>query len=218
MNELNVTARIIIARHGNTFEKHETPRRVGAMTDIPLTSTGREQAKNIGKYLKNNNLIPDMVFSSPLKRTIDTAMNALEECNCRLRIQKREFLKEIDYGVDENKTDAEVITRIGEESLLAWDKSAIIPQGWNVNIEQIESGWLELASIAKNNSCNVFAVTSNGIARFSPVILSESTKAEFLADNKIKISTGALCIFEFSQIGNLSGNWQVKLWNYRHFE
>ena len=43
--------KLIIARHGNTFNKGETPTRVGSRTDIPLVDSGKEQAKLIGEYL-----------------------------------------------------------------------------------------------------------------------------------------------------------------------
>ena len=32
--------RLVIVRHGNTFEAGEPPRRIGARTDLPLTATG----------------------------------------------------------------------------------------------------------------------------------------------------------------------------------
>jgi probable phosphoglycerate mutase len=44
-----MTTRIIIARHGNTFTKDQTPLRVGARTDLPLVET--ERGTNIGKYI-----------------------------------------------------------------------------------------------------------------------------------------------------------------------
>ena len=36
---------LIIARHGNTFDKGDIPTRVGARTDLPLVEKGRAQAK-----------------------------------------------------------------------------------------------------------------------------------------------------------------------------
>ena len=40
---------LIIARHGNTFRKGETPTRVGSRTDLPLVED--ERGRGIGKYL-----------------------------------------------------------------------------------------------------------------------------------------------------------------------
>ena len=60
---------LIIARHGNTFEPNEIPRRIGKRTDLPLTASGLEQAHRLGQYLKNHNLYPDMIITSTLQRT-----------------------------------------------------------------------------------------------------------------------------------------------------
>lgn len=55
-----MTTRIIIARHGNTFAKDETPRRVGGRTDLDLVE--EERGRNVGRYLKAKGLIPALVF------------------------------------------------------------------------------------------------------------------------------------------------------------
>jgi transcriptional regulator GlxA family with amidase domain len=47
---------LIIARHGNTFEDGETPRRVGARTDLPLSEIaarcGFYDASDFGKRFR----------------------------------------------------------------------------------------------------------------------------------------------------------------------
>ena len=37
--------RLIIARHGNTFDAGDIPTRVGRRTDLPLVASGEAQAK-----------------------------------------------------------------------------------------------------------------------------------------------------------------------------
>ena len=70
---------LIIARHGNTFGPDDTPTRVGLHTDLPLVEEGREQARAIGHYLRDNQMIPDVVYSSVLQRTTETAEIAVKE-------------------------------------------------------------------------------------------------------------------------------------------
>lgn len=72
-----MTTRIIIARHGNTFAKDETPRRVGGRTDLDLVE--EERGRNVGRYLKAKGLIPALVFAASLKRTVNTAKLAIDE-------------------------------------------------------------------------------------------------------------------------------------------
>ena len=72
-----MTTRLIIARHGNTFTKDQTPTRVGGRTDLPLVES--ERGRNIGKYLKLKDMLPDVVFAAPLKRTMETARLAVAD-------------------------------------------------------------------------------------------------------------------------------------------
>ena len=107
-----MTTRIIIARHGNTFAKDETPRRVGGRTDLDLVE--EERGRNVGRYLKAKGLIPALVFAAPLKRTVNTAKLAIEEMGGGMPLEIDDSFREVDYGPDENKTDDEVMLRLGQ--------------------------------------------------------------------------------------------------------
>ncbi len=48
--------------------------------DRPLNKRGKKEAPKVGKYLKDNDLVPDLVLSSTAKRARDTAEAAAEEC------------------------------------------------------------------------------------------------------------------------------------------
>ncbi|MCF0233786.1 MAG: histidine phosphatase family protein, partial [Thermoguttaceae bacterium] len=61
---------LIVARHGNTFNKGDVILRVGARTDLPLTATGVEQAKKIGAILAARGLVPTEIYAAPLLRTL----------------------------------------------------------------------------------------------------------------------------------------------------
>ena len=109
---------LIIARHGNTFNKGETPTRVGARTDLPLVDSGRVQAMAIGRWLKENGHYPEAVYSSQLSRTRDTAKIALQEAGYIEPVYELAIFNEVDYGPDENKTEDDVIARVGVSPLL----------------------------------------------------------------------------------------------------
>jgi 2,3-bisphosphoglycerate-dependent phosphoglycerate mutase len=199
---------LIIARHGNTFNPGETPTRVGARTDLPLVQTGIEQAKAIGRYLKDNRLIPDVIYSSTLQRTYDTAEIAVKESGVTNPIFQLHIFNEIDYGPDENKTEEEVIARIGADALKKWDEKAIVPPGWNAYPDEIIQNWLDFSEQIRAHDDNetVLVATSNGIARFAPHITSDF--AGFAATHPLKLATGALAILMFEKTG-----WVVKAWN-----
>ena len=206
---------LIIARHGNTFETGQTPTRAGARTNLPLTAKGYEQAKKLGEYLAANSLLPDRVIAAPLIRTMETAKTALISAGLTdIPVQSDGIFTEIDYGADENKTDEEVIARIGKQALDEWNLSAKVPDGWLVNPQEIIQNWKDFAaalikeseSSTDDNDSVTLVVTSNGIARFAPYITGDF--ARFSAEHNIKIGTGCLCVFTFE-----GGRWICRDWN-----
>lgn len=198
---------LIIARHGNTFEPGETPRRAGARTDLPLVDKGRSQAKAIGRWLKVNGLYPEAVYSSQLQRTIDTAKIALEEAGYKEPVYPLEIFNEVDYGPDEDLPEDAVIARLGEQVLKDWDEKAIVPDGWNFDPDKTISDWQNFAGhIVEDEQSCILVVTSNGIARFAPHITGDFTG--FIQKHSPKISTGAICVFTYE-----NGQWSCREWN-----
>jgi len=210
MERVLYMTKLIIVRHGNTFAPYETPLRVGARTDIPLVDSGKQQAKKVGEWLKQNHLIPDKIYTSELQRTFQTAELIVNELNTDIPIIKDPKFNEIDYGPDEGKSDAEVINRIGEAAIKMWDENAIVPHGWQVDPKIIIQNWLVFGKFIeeKHKDQIILVVTSNGIARFAPYLTGQFEP--FKAQHSIKISTGALCILEI-----INNNWQVERWNFR---
>ena len=202
-----MVTRIIIARHGNTFTKDQTPLRVGAGTDLPLVET--ERGTNIGKYLKMRTLIPVAVFAAPLKRTTETARLAIAALDKDIPLISDARFTEIDYGPDEGKTEDEVIARIGQEALDAWNANAIVPNGWNVSVDGIIQAWKDFAHEVEQNyrDKTVLVVSSNGIIRFAPYLTGNFE--EFCNQFNIKVGTGSVCILEKEDSDKV---WAVKEW------
>jgi len=201
---------LIIARHGNTFGPGDTPTRVGLHTDLPLVESGREQARKIGAWLRDNRMIPDVVYASHLERTQETAKIAIRESGVSNPVYALDIFNEIDYGPDENKPEEDVIARLGQQALKDWDEKAAVPEGWIVDPDQIIQNWRNFADqiCAHDDDETVLVVTSNGIARFAPHITGDFEG--FRQNHKIKLSTGALGVFKHE-----NGRWRVKEWNFR---
>lgn len=204
--------KIIIARHGNTFDADEVPRRVGARTDLDLVEAGIVQATQLGMWMKENGTIPRRIISGPLKRTVKMAEIARsvlfqDEVN-HPHIEIDERLREIDYGPDENLREEEVINRIGADAIKKWDEKAIVPDGWKVDPAQLKKDWEAITDDirAENSGESVLIVTSNGIARFAPHLTGNFDA--FSAKHKIKLATGALGILE-----DKNGEWHISEWN-----
>ena len=93
-----MTTRIILARHGNTFTKDQTPTRVGCRTDLPLVES--ERGTNIGRYLEARHMVPDYVYAAPLKRTAETARLAIAAMGGNIPLAFDDSFVEIDDGPD----------------------------------------------------------------------------------------------------------------------
>lgn len=204
-----MTTKLIIARHGNTFAAGDVVTRVG-VTDLPLVETGLLQGRKIGAYLKQHQLIPDVIFTSQLQRTQQTAEQAQQVMQTQIPTQSLAIFNEIDYGPDENQPEDIVIARIGKEALAAWEKQAIVPAGWKINPKTIINDWLAFSSLLQKDYPNktILVVTSNGIARFAPYLTGDFNA--FSSKHHIKIATGALCLFEITPP---NANWQCVGWN-----
>jgi len=199
---------LIIARHGNTFGPGDTITYVGARTDLPLVEKGRQQARAIGKYLRENELIPDVVYASQLQRAQETAAIAITESGVTNPVYTLDIFNEIDYGPDENKTKEDVIARIGEDALEKWDEQGIVPDGWQADPDEIIRNWRDFAEQIRihNDNETVLVVTSNGIARFVPRLTGDFEN--FRKNHTIKLSTGAVAILKYED-----NRWTVTGWN-----
>lgn len=200
-----MTTTLIIARHGNTFTPEQTPTRVGARTDLPLVESGEDQALRLGHHLKAQKVLPDAVFTSNLRRTIDTARLACLAMGCHSPSTPLPFLNEIDYGSDENKPEPDVIARLGAETLKRWDDLGEMPSEWSPRPDEIISAWSDFLRRCANEyrGKTIMVITSNGIARFA------LNCAKFPEDTppKLKLSTGAYGILKFEN------EWTVQGWN-----
>lgn len=200
--------RLLIARHGNTFEAGQTPVRIGVRTDLPLVESGQKQARALGNFLKE--FYPDLaaVYAGRLQRAQETASIAVRQAKFSLEIQQLPMFDEIDYGMDEGKTEAQIIARIGKTALMRWDSEGKVPAGWNVQPDDIVQNWEDFAqaSTKRHAQKTVLVVTSQGIARFAPHLTGamDSFKQKFA----LKVSTGAVC-----SLVKTERSWDVEYWN-----
>lgn len=160
-----MTARLIIVRHGNTFDKGDVVTRVGGRTDLPLSVSGRAQAESLARHFAATSFAT--ARSGPLKRTRETANAILGAQANPPELLTDLFLREIDYGPDENRPEEEVVARIGKAALEAWERDFIPPPGWRVDPAALIGNWQQLFAELRDQPGDHLIVTSNGIARFA---------------------------------------------------
>lgn len=184
-----MSALLYIVRHGNTFEKGDVVTRVGGRTDLPLSPSGEAQAQKLAQQFVAEGVAFVTARSGPLKRTRRTAQAILAAQSAAPELTTDLFLREIDYGPDENRPEDDVIARIGKPALEAWERDSIPPPGWRVDPAAIIGNWQELFWDLRNQPGNHLVVTSNGIARFA-LAAAGNTRPD------AKLATGAYGVVE----------------------
>jgi broad specificity phosphatase PhoE len=162
-----MTSRLVIVRHGNTFDKGDIVTRVGGRTDLPLSTSGRTQAEALARHFAGQGVAFTTARTGPLKRTRETAEAILAAQLAAPDLKTDLFLREIDYGPDENRPEDEVVARIGKPALEAWERHNIPPPGWRVDPQALIGNWQErITKLAAEPGVHLI-VTSNGVARFA---------------------------------------------------
>lgn len=200
-----MTARLILARHGNTFGPEDKPVWVGGRSDLPLVEKGLEQGRALGNALHQAGIVPDMIIAGPLQRTRQTAelvTEALDIPTEPIRIDPR--LTEIDYGAWEGKSTEEIIEAGHDAELAAWNKNSIFPTdlGWKPSEAQIIADTASL--LAELTEGTSLVITSNGILRFFARL---ATNARDFPTRKV--ATGNICVMECCG----DGCWRITRWN-----
>ena len=201
---------LILVRHGNTFEADETPTYVGGRTDLKLTAAGEAQGEAIAAMIDARYAPLGGIMCGPLIRTRRFAEMIKAKTGAPFSIDDR--LKEVDYGLWENKTTEQVKTLYGESCIEAWEKTGTWPatMQWSPSEETLIGNVRALldehhALLRVANAKNRVIVTSNGILRFVYRLLTDNK-----ADSRAKVKTGAYCVLTPTADG-----WSMDVWNER---
>ena len=96
--------------------------------DVDLSDQGRQEAKRAGELLASSGLKPDLLYTSKLKRAINTANIALAEAERSWIDVKRDWrLNERHYGDLQGKDKAETLAEYGPEQFQIWRRSFDVP-------------------------------------------------------------------------------------------
>jgi probable phosphoglycerate mutase len=203
---------LLLARHGNTFDKGDKVVWVGARTDLPLTAKGREQAAALGEGLRPLAAQIKRVIAGPLQRTRAHAEIAAARLGLALPVEISEDLREIDYGLWEAKSSEEIHALGGEAELKAWNETGAWPHspGWTPEPEIIAANVARLAgecAATLHESDAALLVTSNGILKFF-LKLVRGAFEDMAAAGALKVATGNVCALCHSARG-----WEVVFWD-----
>lgn len=113
---------LILLRHGQSQWNLEN--KFTGWTDVPLSDKGREEARSAGRLMAKNGINPKFLFTSYLKRAIDTLDEAIAEMDLEyLPVVKDWHLNERHYGALQGLNKAEVAKQVGDEQVHIWRRS-----------------------------------------------------------------------------------------------
>jgi 2,3-bisphosphoglycerate-dependent phosphoglycerate mutase len=96
--------------------------------DVDLSDQGRTEAKRAGQLLDESGLKPDVLFTSVLKRAINTAHIALDQIDRNWIPTIRSWrLNERHYGALQGLDKAETLAKYGPELFQTWRRSFDVP-------------------------------------------------------------------------------------------
>ncbi|HEU4547197.1 MAG TPA: phosphoglyceromutase [Microlunatus sp.] len=117
---------LILLRHGES--EWNAKNLFTGWVDVDLNAKGEAEAQRGGELLVENDLLPDVLHTSLLKRAIRTSQIALQVADRHWIPTKRHWrLNERHYGALQGKDKAATLAEYGEEQFMVWRRSYDTP-------------------------------------------------------------------------------------------
>ena len=118
--------KLVLVRHGESVWNKEN--RFTGWTDVDLSETGVNEAKEGGRLLKEQGFHFEVAYTSYLKRAIRTLNFILEEMDQMwIPVYKTWRLNEKHYGLLQGLNKSEMAAKYGEEQVHIWRRSYDVP-------------------------------------------------------------------------------------------
>ena len=113
---------LILLRHGESEWNLEN--RFSGWKDVDLTETGVAEAQKAAELLAAEGLLPELAFTSVLKRAIRSLWIVLDEMDRMwVPVERSWRLNERSYGALQGLNKAETAAKHGDEQVLIWRRS-----------------------------------------------------------------------------------------------
>lgn len=220
--------KLILLRHGESLWNLEN--RFTGWKDVGLTENGKSEAKFSGLELVKENFKIESIYTSLLKRAIQTSEIVCNNINFKKENIKYEWrLNERHYGALEGLNKSETAAKYGEEQVKIWRRSFDIPPPFlnendnrhpknNSNFNVIERSdlpvgeslkmvierlipfWNEYFKIIKSDLGCHLIVAHSNSLRAIVKILENINEEEIVSVN---IPTGVPLVYQFDQDFNI---------------
>jgi 2,3-bisphosphoglycerate-dependent phosphoglycerate mutase len=119
-------ATLVLLRHGES--EWNALNLFTGWVDVNLTDKGRAEAVRSGELMKSEGVLPDVLYTSLMRRAINTANLALDAADRHWIPVTRDWrLNERHYGALQGLDKAETKAKYGEEQFMAWRRSYDTP-------------------------------------------------------------------------------------------
>lgn len=157
--------KIVLLRHGESVWNSQN--RFTGWVDVGLSSAGIEEAKKAGEILKKEGYVFDLVFTSILKRAIQTTQIVLQQMSLtNVEIKYNWQLNERHYGALQGLNKSQMAAKYGEQQVYLWRRS------WDVRPPAMDD--------------NAFQ-EQNSLAIFKDIPPNKMPRTESLADTYLRV-------------------------------
>lgn len=188
--------KLILIRHGETSWNKQ--RRIqGSRSNTQLNETGYGQADRIAALLKQQRI--DAIYSSPLKRAVNTAETLATACGLQVRTVPE--LQEIDAGELDGLSEKDMC----QGHLAFWnewgkgDPSLHLPGGESLEDLQKRVGWA-VERILERHTDDTVAVVGHLFTNL--VIICWALGFDLRNIRRLRLATASISIVEFTTRGN----------------
>jgi 2,3-bisphosphoglycerate-dependent phosphoglycerate mutase len=194
---------LILLRHGQSQWNLEN--RFTGWIDVPLSPKGEEEARAAGEKLRGHRF--DVLYTSVLKRAIDTAPLALEAAGLSVpEIRRDAALNERMYGDLQGLNKAEAARKWGDAQVKLWRRSYDVrpPGGESLadTAARVLPYWESKILPDLRAGKNVLVVAHGNSLRALVMHLDGLTQQQVL---ELEIPTGAPLLYEMTPEGKVAG-------------
>jgi 2,3-bisphosphoglycerate-dependent phosphoglycerate mutase len=192
--------KLILIRHGQSLWNLED--RFTGWVDVPLTDTGREEARAAGKKLGGVQI--DVAYTSALTRAQDTLKIILETLGANLPVIRDQALNERHYGDLQGLNKAQTAEKFGKEQVHIWRRSYDVPPPNGEALKNTAARTLPfferciLGDIAQGK--NVLVVAHGNSNRSIVMQLDKLSEAEVL---ELNLGTAVPLVYDLTNDGQV---------------